>query len=608
MFNQKIIEAYSKMIISVSGWRSIYDIDGIEGCSGKISEENGFITFLACKYFESFLLSKNESSVIIGTDTRPTCKILLQIANLSFKRLNKKNVNIVAAPEIMAHSKKTKTPFIYFSASHNPIGYNGIKFGLKTGGVLDANDSDKLITSFKSLISCIGETKAKQFLDLKDEFKVIWKNVTSKSLTILPTEKDLALVNYYNFTIETISGFGTEKEQASFCKQFKNAIQSYKKQNGDFCIVYDFNGSSRVHSIDKKIFADFGLDLYAFNENKIEHGIIPESENLKPAASKMAELAEIGKNPLFALMPDCDGDRGNLVFWNDQKKQTILLNAQEVFAICVISELSFIRYMNLTEKPIAVVVNCSTSLRIQKITEAFGAKCFVAEVGEANVVNLAKKLLTQGYFVRILGEGSNGGNITFPANVRDPLNTVFSILKLFLFRENLQNSTCPFKIYCNLLGQEYSENFNLVDLISKLPNYTTTETQMPRAILQIKQTNQELLKKAYQHIFLLQWNDKKSYLREKYNITRYEVLATKGSNEFSCEADFSKSGTGGLKILFYAVDEPIAFIWMRGSKTEPIFRIMADIKGDLNAEKELVGWQKEMLTEADNLSFKSLLK
>lgn len=40
----------------------------------------------------------------------------------------------------------------------------------------------------------------------------------------------------------------------------------------------------------------------------------------------------------------------------------------------------------------------------------------------------------------------------------------------------------------------------------------------------------------------------------------------------------------------------IAFIWMRASGTEPVFRIMADIKNaSEDDEKMLVEWEKRMI-------------
>ena len=55
------------------------------------------------------------------------------------------------------------------------------------------------------------------------------------------------------------------------------------------------------------------------------------------------------------------------------------------------------------------------------------------------------------------------------------------------------------------------------------------------------------------------------------------------------------------KMYFRGDDsQPLAFIWMRGSGTEPVFRIMCDVCGD-NPQKEhyLLDWLTTMLKESD---------
>lgn len=625
MTENEIQKSFNDFILSASGWRKVFDIDGETGKTGKVSTTDGFLTFLICKSFEKFLLAKNKKQVVIGRDTRPTGAMLELIAKNAFTKLNAKLIGVATAPEIMAHSKKSATPFIYFSASHNPIGHNGVKFGLTDGGVLGGEDISKLINIFREAAQFSCDDKSvfsfSELETFKKDFLILWKklstcSLTEKDLAEKASEKEKALKNYFDFTLETISGKSNKQAQNEFSEQLKNSVLNYKKAFGDFCIVYDFNGSSRFYSIDKTLFEKFALNLYSFNEEKIVHGIIPEGENLKPVAEKIRELAKADKRPIFGLMPDCDGDRGNLVFWEEGKNLPLILNAQDVFALSVLSELSYVLATKLTEKPIALVVNCATSFRIHKIAQAFNAKVFTGEVGEANVVKLAEDLQNEGYFVRILGEGSNGGNITFPARVRDPLNTSFAILKLLVFREPLvadkietKTPPCLFKMWCKLSRQmdKYKPNFSLKDIIASLPAYTTTATQEKRALLKIKQKDHTLLKRSYQKIFEAEWKNQKSKLLEKYSFQYYKVFGTKGTEEFSCENDFGLSLNGGLKIVFYSKeDNPLGFIWMRGSKTEPVFRVMADIaEKNETAETELVNWHGKMLEKADTLSLES---
>jgi phosphoglucomutase len=235
-------------------------------------------------------------------------------------------------------------------------------------------------------------------------------------------------------------------------------------------------------------------------------------------------------------------------------------------------------------------------MRIDEICKVLGAQVFRAEVGEANVVNLAREKRNEGWNVRILGEGSNGGTITHPASVRDPLNTVFAIIKLLMMRED-----GLYEIWCKKAGIEYNPDFTLTDVLESLPVYTTTGVSEPRAILKVKNTDHAALKASFQKVFEADWEVKKADLKKQYGIYSYEAVITNGTKETRDVKDYSLSGKGGLKIIFKdETDTPVAFIWMRGSGTEPVFRIMCDVRGDnVEEEKELLAWETQMLEKSD---------
>ena len=110
-----------------------------------------------------------------------------------------------------------------------------------------------------------------------------------------------------------------------------------------------------------------------------------------------------------------------------------------------------------------------------------------------------------------------------------------------------------------------------------------------------------VLKKNFQKVFEAEYKAKQNELKEKYGICSYEAVITNGTKETLNVSDFSLSGKGGLKILFKDKEsKPVAFIWMRGSGTEPVFRIMCDVKGN-NAEEEkaLLEWETQMIQKAD---------
>jgi phosphoglucomutase len=281
---------------------------------------------------------------------------------------------------------------------------------------------------------------------------------------------------------------------------------------------------------------------------------------------------------------------------------------------------------------VAVAVNDPTSLRVDRIARAFDVRVFRAEVGEANVVSLARNLRQEGYLVRILGEGSAGGVIIHPSAVRDPLDTLGAVVKLLALRENDRGNVeraAPFKIWCERSNQNalYREDFSLADIIVSLPACATTGAYEENALLKISTSDHALLKARYQKIFLREWEEKKEMFRKRYGISKWEARAYNGTKETRGISQFACAERGGLKIIFSGTvrgtEEELAFIWIRGSATEPVFRVMADAvdrvaqvdQTDQNDKEEksltfagnaqeleqfLINWQRAMTLEADS--------
>ena len=582
------------MILSASGWRKVFAVSGDEQDKNpQISEDDKALSVAAACVFYDYILERTEGQtpvLALGIDARPTGPA---IADAMLHALVKKGAvvqysGVTSAPEIMAYARKLDG-FIYISASHNPVGHNGIKFGINDGGVLEAKENAKLTSAFLELTG--DDTK------LQNLVKEAYECSSSALKEIYKTEQSSkfnALHAYQDFILETITDSPNKEHQKDFFEMLDEQIRSK-----GFGVICDFNGSSRAKCIDKDFFTTHGIDFYSLNEEEIAHEIIPEAENLVYVAEAMDDLHKRKNcNVMLGYMPDCDGDRGNIVYWDEKQNKAVILKAQEVFSLSVLAELTYSIWKNEGNadfKP-AVAVNCPTSMRIDEICKVLGAQVFRAEVGEANVVNLAREKRSEGYNVRILGEGSNGGTITYPSSVRDPLNTVFAIIKLLMMRED-----GLYEIWCKKAGIEYNPDFTLTDVLESLPVYTTTGVSEPRAILKVKNTDHAALKAAFQKAFEADWEKKKADLKKKYRITGYEAVITNGTKETRDVKDYSLSGKGGLKIVFKDdTGSPVAFIWMRGSGTEPVFRIMCDVRGDnVEEEKELLAWETQMLEKSD---------
>jgi phosphoglucomutase len=496
--------------------------------------------------------------------------------------------------------------FIYISASHNPIGHNGLKFGLTDGGVLPPSEAAALIGSFRALLAAPDRIPRLEAL-----IHGAGPEALKKVYDTAPACKQEALAAYAGFTAQVVYGAAGTMENPGDGENLAGAVKKGIRER-PLGMVCDFNGSARTCSIDRDFLSSLGVSFQAMNDRPggIEHRIVPEGESLEPCRRFLEELHEKDAAYVMGYVPDCDGDRGNLVIWDQAEGRARILEAQEVFALSCVAELAHLVWTgelsydnkgNALNKA-ALAVNDPTSMRIDRIARAFDVPVFRAEVGEANVVGLARKLREKGYAVRILGEGSNGGTITHPSAVRDPLNTVLSLVKLLSVRSG-EGKPGFFEIWCDLSGQAetYHPNFSLEDIIASLPAFVTTGLYTPEALMEVKTRNHGALKNRYQELFLRDWEDQKERLKSRYGINNWEAAAYNGTEERRGISRFGDAGQGGLKINFLnGSDIPIAALWMRGSATEPVFRIMADAEGsDKRMERELIEWQRRLVAEAD---------
>lgn len=520
------------MILSASGFRKVFAPSGLETDSSKeISRSDALICACAARaFFENKL--KKGSRVLLGRDSRPTGKAICQILGSALIQLGAdvKYIGICGVDQLLCYSRRPEfNAFAYVSASHNPIGHNGFKLGY-AGGVYSKEEVTPVIETMKKLL-----------------------------------ENPEVCEELYKKTCETCLEEDALLKKESFDDYLKFTLDSNPSSESNIGVVIDYNGSARSISIDETLLKGLGMKVSVVNNTpgEIVHEIIPEGENLNTCLELLKKKHAEDPDYVIGYMPDCDGDRGNIVYI-DENSQARIMESQTVFALCVYSML--LKCSKRGDENLAVAVNGPTSMRINEIASMFNAKVFRAEVGESNVVRLADSLREKGYNVPILGEGPNGGNITYPSRARDPLSTVLCLSSIL-------------------------RELDLSTILSDLPVYTSTGTTSPQAVLHLETDNYKLLKKYYEDAFDMEFEKNKS----KFNRpnVKYREIQTDGIAE-RCER--GNGDRGGLKMVFSSEGKDFAFIWMRPSGTEPLFRILADVKGnDRELHDFLINWQRKMI-------------
>ncbi|MFW5801514.1 MAG: phosphatidylglycerol lysyltransferase, partial [Spirochaeta sp.] len=501
--------------------------------------------------------------------------------------------------EVMAYAalEPELSGFIYISASHNPVGYNGFKIGGPGGGVFGGSAAAQLSEQLYTLAKSPEDLAA-----CHAEFTAVSEREIASVLQSAEVWKEAALQAYHSWT--DLIAFDRDDDIA--------ASLSESIRMSPIGIVHDMNGSARCNSIDDKYLGSIGLQVHALHPGlrNFSHAIVPEGDSLLPCCHELAHVHAGNPHFLFGYVPDNDGDRGNLVVFDSNLFRARPVVAQEVFAIGVVAELSWLLYSGqlhmdpngrLQERA-AVVVNGPTSLRVDAICKLFDVEVYRAEVGEANVVELAEILRSKGYMVRILGEGSNGGTILHPARIRDPLNTLVSLVKFLRLPPN-QAGLTPWKIWASRCGSE-TATADLAALLRSLPQYITTGAYEERAVLRGTTKDHAALKAAYEDLFLEYWQQRKNYLHDRFGFYTYKFFNTEGAEQRAGMGREYRSGdqSGGLTVLFKDdTGNPRGFFWMRGSKTEPVFRIMVDIdSNDPQDESDLFEDHRRLVEQAND--------
>jgi phosphoglucomutase len=604
--------AASGMLRTVSGWRKIFAADMTDHGDTLTGTDIDLICCVAAAYHAYLADSVSASTQVgIAVDSRPTGGAIANVLIRCFVSLGltPHYLFICPTPQLMAASAAPEvgfSEFIMITASHNPVGYNGFKFG-REGTVLPTQEHTRLQGVFEQLVSDNPRILAAADLTQTAPAPAVEQILNS----VTPLRRSSA--QCYETLVEAALGPGGAVGFSALRAVYRQAF--LQRRLG---VVVDHNGGARCTSIDREFFESLGVTVQGLNDNarEIRHAIQPEGDALMPCCRALEAAHRDNPGFLLGYVTDNDGDRGTTVMIADGVARP--MEAQEVFALACVSRLATLVYQGeirynehgrCTSK-VALVCNGPTSLRIDRIAETFDVEVFRAEVGEANVVGLAKDLRTRGYLVPILGEGSNGGCIIPPAQVRDPLLTVGSILSLLLppapnaKQTRTRTYTSPTAAWCERLSiSPPTGNIQPTELLDLLPVFSTTGVTEDRAVVQLHTQDYAGLKNAYESVFRKEWQWAKNEFHSRYGFSSYEVVNHIGPEERCGEGPSYRQGSerSGMKLLFKdGGGKPAGFIWMRPSGTEPVFRVCADIEGARPAdEAELLRVHTELIHRAE---------
>ena len=565
-----------RCVLSASGLRFIHSGDEEDASSQVCDEAKLFVLCAIDALLEVGQLKKGET-LWLGRDARPTGPVLL---NLAYSFLEKrgfvvKTMGLGPIPEIMAATHQSGSEaFVYFTASHNPKGHNGLKLGLSDGAVLGKNLANPLIDACRGM-----------YLDDHKSEKIWNQGMGQVSLDEMKADKNESLSAYSKFSLSTI----LPSDGDGFLDNISKAWGEGEKP----LFLIDMNGSSRLASVDLEFLKKAGLEVEVMGGEPgvFHHAIIPEGASLEPLRLKMQEHLDAGRKVLGGMVPDCDGDRGNLILPIGGK--AVALKAQETFALCVLAEFGTRRALG-EKGEMALAANGPTSLRIDRLLEILSVGVHRAEVGEANVLAMAKELRSNDYMVPMAGEGSNGGNILHPSTVRDPLMTLLSLIKFIAYPIKDGQTAAE-----GQLKEGHMDPCSALEKIYRtLDPWCTTDAFEKEALMPVPPVSHEALKAGYESLIQQHFEDESTFWESK-SIASIEFFSNDGTSNIPGPGGRPEGSKGGLQVFLKdSSGLNLGFLWMRGSGTEPVFRLMVDWSGSQEDYLDLLELHRSLLERA----------
>ncbi len=392
-------------------------IMSVSGIRGKVGETLNEMFVSRIAFLQTRLSGKG--TVIIGRDTRPSGKAMMQAACRGIRAAGGKPVDIGIAPTpttCIAVEELKACCGIIITASHNPLPYNGYKMVHGSGRLFRGEECEKVYEEYRKG-DYPSDTKLLSYSDQPEE--VVDASAIHINRILAKIDTDLVKSRKLNVAVDSINGAAGAVFPKLLEKMGVVWTGVHNKLDGDF-----------VHNPE------------------------PRPEHLGDLSSLLKSRSDFWGGLVFD--PDADrlatmGENGE-----DISEEMTLVFALENILSKVKSD---------------VATNLSTSMLIDDVAQKFDMKVFRTKIGEANVVEGMQK-----NSCRIGGEG-NGGLI-YPeiSTVRDGLAAMAVIIELMAKREKkLSQLASEWPTYFIVKEKISCDGINPSELIQKLTSSFKSE-------------------------------------------------------------------------------------------------------------------------------------
>ena len=539
---------------SFSGVRTIF------GGGPDISPEH---EALACAYGYCYLRQvapKDKATLLLGRDPRPTGTALGRALVRGFlagaaeagAHLRVIDLGIITTPlaETAVRSLRADGG-VMVTASHNPLEHNGFKFltgcsmvdpdAAPAGALLSAPAMARVISD----VAALGRDGHAEYLK---HIERVTPDVVDKALT--EHDNESPRIQAERAYLDVI---GRDWGIAPHCLKPLTLGPA----------LLDPNGGAGC-GIDARVLEHFGVRVIEINAELgyPEHAI--DTDGIDPASGRHMLLrvarAAARERAHFGVAFDYDADRGNLVLPGHD--ESAIIPPQRVTAFNIALALARRRLQGAREGELAVVISDATSLASERVAAAFGAKVFVVETGEINVVAKMHSLRGQGYDVPVGVEGANGGTIFETSTCRDGLQAALSAA---LAESQPEVAREWMRIASQVNGAVFdpSRPLTLAELIASVP-------VNPNVFLRLDSppiAHGELKRRMEDYFARTAWPALNSRF-ESYEFQNFE-----GTRQVT---ERSGDESGAWRVLLRA-DKRRAFVFVRGSRTEAgVWRMIVD--------------------------------